>query len=798
MDQPILSLENVSKFYTSTANVVVGLNNINLSFRRGEFVAITGESGSGKSTLSNVLSGILPYESGELLFGGKPTSHFDSSDWERYRRDHISYISQSYGILPGATVLMNVVTALRLSGMDRRQAQENAAKILQQVELWELRHRRAAKLSSGQKQRLSIARALAKPASILIADEPTGNLDPENSAKVISLLHQAAESRLVLLVTHEFDEVRDHATRHIRLQDGKVVLDTALRPAKNPQPVEKAEPSHRSPMSLYIARLQLRSRPVWGGLMTLFFALTAFAVFAFLGAFIIALDDTDTRLYDSSAFLNGNPNRIVVSSQKLNPLTQQQLETLANLKYVTAVEPNGYVTDIQYAYRDSVDYTTVYTEVVEGTRDDPIRYTISSYTVHKDAPFLQTVPILPEGQQFLVEGAIPDGFYEVAAHISDGLKIGDTVDVFLTTQQYWGNNVYLKLEFTVTGITSHGSGLYFSERVGKFFQQVVHTSGNASYYHFIPEFPNWEERFGDAVEALPEGFSLELKDGQCRVHYSIFTSQSDKINVDTGALDLLVPDVNLTIQGKDPFLKENLVAISTPPTTYLDTPPNVSSAVPVKLQNQFHTTKWLTRLMEVNQNTFDKLTWQAASEQASITIEDYAYTDRVISALSEAGFVAVSPFQLGSAQVDEEKADQRMQTLSICLLALLAVVLLQLVLLRAMFSAQTESYQLLSNIGLVSGTAKLSVLWQFLCFTLLGQLLGGGAVFLCGQLGIERIVHILRYLPAPYILLLSAVHLAASLAATGWVIRALGKQVYPLAGRYTDLNLDDQEEEAAL
>ena len=95
MEKPILKLEALSKFYTSAQNVVVGLNEINLSFCRGEFVAITGESGSGKSTLAHVIGGILPYESGELYFDGRPTSHFDGSDWERYRRDNISFISQS-------------------------------------------------------------------------------------------------------------------------------------------------------------------------------------------------------------------------------------------------------------------------------------------------------------------------------------------------------------------------------------------------------------------------------------------------------------------------------------------------------------------------------------------------------------------------------------------------------------------------------------------------------------------------------------------------------------------------------
>ena len=127
MPTPILKLDNLSKFYTSTQNVVVGLNNISLSLYRGEFVAITGESGSGKSTLAHVIGGILPYESGEMYLDGRPTSHYDGGDWERYRRDSISFISQSYGIVLSATVLENVVSALRLSGMDKASARRMTA-----------------------------------------------------------------------------------------------------------------------------------------------------------------------------------------------------------------------------------------------------------------------------------------------------------------------------------------------------------------------------------------------------------------------------------------------------------------------------------------------------------------------------------------------------------------------------------------------------------------------------------------------------------------------------------------------
>lgn len=220
-----LILENISKYYTSGQSVVMGLQGVSLEFALGEFVVITGESGSGKSTLAKLIAGILPYESGEVSINGKPTSHYGLPDWEQYRIDRISFISQNYDILPGCTVIENVVSALILTGMDKTRAKGRAEEILTEVELLDKKKRRAAKLSSGQKQRLSIARALAKPASILIADEPTGNLDEENTLNICTLLRQISKTSLVVMVTHEEQIARFFADRIITLSDGRVAAD---------------------------------------------------------------------------------------------------------------------------------------------------------------------------------------------------------------------------------------------------------------------------------------------------------------------------------------------------------------------------------------------------------------------------------------------------------------------------------------------------------------------------------------------------------------------------------------------
>lgn len=766
MAKELLRLENLSKYYTSTQSVVMGLNNINVSFERGEFVAITGESGSGKSTLASVIGGMLPYESGELFLDGSPTSHFDGADYERYRRDHISFISQNYGILIGCTVMENVVSALRLSGMEQETAVCKAEEILQEVELWEMRGRRAAKLSSGQKQRLSIARALAKPAPILIADEPTGNLDPENSAKIIELLAKAAKDRLVILITHEFEEAADQVTRHIVIQDGQISMDASLRPFTAPESeVSSKRAGEGKPLSPYISRLQLGGRPVWSSLVLLFFSLTAFAVFAFLGTFVVALDDTNTRIYDSSAFLNGDKTRIVVAKLDSSPMTTEDYEKLLQVEYVKQLEPYGYLTDIHYAYQDGVDYKTYYQRVDSGTWDDPDLSMKENISILPTAPFMKSVPLLAGGQTFLTAGRLPENMYEVVLSGAED-QIGQVIAVYIRDDKNWGYGVLLRFDMTIVGVTNQGMGLYFHGDMGRMFTTSV--MGNA-----ITGSDNWLNQYQYMLAP-----NEELADDQWRcseIAYGKFKSMGNKT--------MLLLDLNT----------ENLIEVL-----------NGENALEAFVRKQFieefneqgilpYHTQLYNKFAEVSPQTFETLMWKKNSDQVSLNIEDYAYTDRVLESVQGMGYLAVSPFKESSTQKDPELAAERMQTLTVCGAALLAVVLLQVVVLRALFGTQTESYRLFRNIGLTCKTANYSILWQVLLFTLGGQLVGFAGILICRACRVARIVELMRYLPAVYILLLSGVHLVASLIAGYWIIHALDRQVYPLAGRQTDLALESEE-----
>ncbi len=240
-----IQLCDIGKIYAGESGIAVGIRSVNLSFDKGEFVAITGQSGSGKSTLLNIISGMDTYEEGEMLIEGQPTSHFIQQDFEEYRKKYISFIFQDYNIIESFTVLQNVELAL-MHIENRKQRRKKALELLDRVGMREHIRHRGSQLSGGQKQRTVIARALAKDSPVILADEPTGNLDSKTSEEIMKLLHDVSRDKLVLVVTHDFEEVEKYATRHIRIFDGGIEFDHLLtKQNKAPEPPEQTNADAR-------------------------------------------------------------------------------------------------------------------------------------------------------------------------------------------------------------------------------------------------------------------------------------------------------------------------------------------------------------------------------------------------------------------------------------------------------------------------------------------------------------------------------------------------------------------------
>jgi putative ABC transport system ATP-binding protein len=228
----LIDLKDIHKVYDMGAEKVRALNGVDLEVERGEYVAIMGSSGSGKSTLMNLVGCLDTPSSGSYVLNGVAVQELDDSQLAGIRNKEIGFVFQTFNLLARTDALHNVELPLIYAGLSRHERRDRARRALEKVGLGDRMHHQPNELSGGQRQRVAIARALVNDPSILLADEPTGNLDSATSEEIMALfdeLHRAGNT--VVLVTHE-PEIAEHAWRRVMLKDGKVISD---------QPTARAE-----------------------------------------------------------------------------------------------------------------------------------------------------------------------------------------------------------------------------------------------------------------------------------------------------------------------------------------------------------------------------------------------------------------------------------------------------------------------------------------------------------------------------------------------------------------------------
>lgn len=254
----MLELKGICKRYVTQSFTQVALDNVSLSFRDNEFVAILGPSGSGKTTMLNVIGGLDHFDSGDLLIDGISTKDFRDRDWDAYRNNRIGFVFQSYNLIPHQTILENVELALTLTGVGHAERRQRAREALEKVGLGEHVNKRPSQLSGGQMQRVAIARALINDPEIVLADEPTGALDSTTSVQVMDLLKEVARDRLVIMVTHNPELAYQYATRIVNLADGKITDDSDPFDVADATRRE-AKPTRKTSMS-FVTALGLSAR----------------------------------------------------------------------------------------------------------------------------------------------------------------------------------------------------------------------------------------------------------------------------------------------------------------------------------------------------------------------------------------------------------------------------------------------------------------------------------------------------------------------------------------------------------
>ena len=341
----MLELKNVSKFYYSKGIIATGFSKVSLKFEPGEFVAITGESGSGKSKLLNVISGLDSYEEGEMYINGEETSHYTEKDYEVYRRKYIGNIFQNFNLVNSYTVYQNIELIMLINGKTKKEVKEIVLELIKKVDLYKYRNTKVSKLSGGQKQRVAIARALAQETPIILADEPTGNLDKRSSESVLKLLHEISKDKLVIVVTHNYDQIEEYTTRKIVMHDGRVMEDKKIKNHKKVENIKISNSKDIRPLS----KLRLGVRNTFNIIPKFLLILSVYIFIVY--AMFFAYSSFQYAAYEESLngynpfFLNNDAKRVVIKKKNNEAFTEEDYKKIESLDNVDRVMKNDLALD---------------------------------------------------------------------------------------------------------------------------------------------------------------------------------------------------------------------------------------------------------------------------------------------------------------------------------------------------------------------------------------------------------------------------------------------------------------------
>ncbi|MDD6240219.1 MAG: ATP-binding cassette domain-containing protein [Eubacteriales bacterium] len=418
----MLETKNLGKKYLVDKKPYPALSNVSLSFPEVQFVAVLGPSGCGKTTLLNLLGGLDRPSEGDIYFQGEPLSKKNEKELDSYRNNAIGFVFQNYYLIPQLSVLENVKVALEVRDTDEKSGTEKAQKTLKEVGIEEsLWNKKPNQLSGGQAQRVAIARALVTDPKILLADEPTGALDSENSRLIMDILKQCSKSHLVILVTHNEELAQAYADRIIRLKDGKVEDDTLV----NENFFEEGAkiPARKSHLSFFLQiKLALRNMRARFGKSILTAVANSFALIGigFLLSMNLGFREYSTRLSEeaaaslpvvinaynakdtSEAFSDTNASVAYPDTEEIYPSvdTDSSRTYTANqfsgkyFSYLQSLEKEGILKDytINYGADYSFNLTTQFPESLDGKYQASYREVYTRLTSWNYYAYVSSLP----------------------------------------------------------------------------------------------------------------------------------------------------------------------------------------------------------------------------------------------------------------------------------------------------------------------------------------------------------------------------------------------------------------------
>lgn len=716
----MIRLKNISKFYKdSENNITTGLKKVSMEFEKGEFVVIAGESGSGKSTLLNIISGMLPYEEGELYFCGKETSYFGKEEWEAYRRNYISVVYQDYNLIDSYTVLQNVETALLIAGTSKEEANEKAKKYIDKVGLTEQINNRASNLSSGQKQRLSIARALAKETDVIVADEPTGNLDEENGRQISAIFKELAEDHLVIMVTHNYEQVKDLATRKIRLYNNELAEDVVLKEKNDIEDVvTKVDPDEgldkkekdkkrRNTINRFVW-INKKAQPKRNFLMFSVYVALLTALFVFVGTIISNSDDATSKIYDNGKMPNDDKTRMIAVREDGTIMTDEDIEKILNIDHVKYVDKYDYVGDINYYFKKDKDYRLVYNRQLSET-DTPEKTEVK--LVENDK-YMKSVSCL--SKENIVEGKIATGRYEVVVSEEDKKLLGETVTFYFACPNRWKGDAIIGVDMKVVGVTD-------VEKHECFFSEVFCRDLSVSFFDINSAmYTVGIEPYGAGVippEILAniDESTLETMDTTVWTYQNEGTVNEDFTPVFRQYQSVLI--INESLEGNQVILSPNFFATNyklaiddsviqyylyneVAFTYYYRDEEGNKQKTNMALELLCAENKSTSQIMEVSEELFNKLFPNRNINQVCIYVEDYAYVDDVMSELTAAGYFNFNVFRVGAKEYDEATVMMKLQIICISLGASVAIFFVGILIIHMMMKLKKKDFMVYECLGM--------------------------------------------------------------------------------------------------
>lgn len=711
----MIVLQNISKYYYTDTSVTQALRKINLEFKIGEFVAITGESGSGKSTLLNVISGMDAFDDGEMFFCGEPTFQYDAADWENFRRNEIGFVFQNYSLIGHYTTLENIKSALLIMGYQEEEAARQAVTYLEKVGLKGMEKQRASELSSGQKQRLSIARALAKNTSIIVADEPTGNLDRETGDQIIQLLKELSKDKLVLMVTHNYDQAEPYVTRKIRLHDGEVVVDVPVNEKRETAIDSKKEQEVKAAakreditaetktkewkkkqyrIARIFARMNTKTQQSRAWLFRTFLFLTAVISFVFIGELFANADDTKTKNYDRDIFYQKNDSRLSVRKKDGSAMTTKDVAKLKKIRNVVTADQYDYANDINYYVDKGKDYTYTYgttgsqntSYALSDGHEEMSTGVHSQYHDDKNVKFLHRNKFMHSAtcitKEDLKKGRLPKNRNEIVLYEDGKKKLNSSIEIYFTSSNIMGSETYYHNKFKVVGVLKEKtSQIYFDNDLCHMLSAAADGDQCTLFYAFDLKTQDY---LGSNQFYLV--INDKLKGSEARVSRNHLLQPVGYDTYSSPVEDIIPGDDALTVQ-----FNTNRKGLSKETLKLDDVRQNLH--VTDKLNDQSGA------ILEVSEEFFDKI-FTRKSTQCSVYIKNYTKTDQVIRDIEKAGYTAVSTYRISSVNYNENKVMDRLVFIGISVGILLVLIIVEILILRSLMKIKIKDFFVMKSMGM--------------------------------------------------------------------------------------------------